>query len=240
MEPMINRILADISTTSSSSITAHYTRIRVTQISDNGATASQFTLETMLDAAALLADAKVAAIVWGGTSAGWLGLENDRKLCAAIEARFQIPASTSTLALIELLRRLKPEDCLLGLVTPYKPELNKAIRENFASSKIVVAPNDACLSITDNHAISIVDDAKLTSMVDHVVSTNHDLTAVTVFCTNLSAAHLAKQWELKHQDQNLFVMDSISTTVYGALQKAGVAMQGRIASSWGKMFDIEL
>lgn len=238
MEPMINRILADLNTSSPCHVTAYYTRVRVTQISNDGNAASQFALETMLETAALLADARVEVIVWGGTSAGWLGLDTDKKLCEAIESRYSIPAHTSTLALVDLVNHASGARGL-GLVTPYKPELNEAIRRNLASSNVTVAPFDTCLRITDNHAISRTSKGQLTSMVDEVLSKNPDISMITVFCTNLGAADLAKQWESTYSEKNLVVLDSISTTVYGALKRANVQMHGYMASEWGSMFDVE-
>ena len=49
--------------------------------------------------AAMLADARLDAICWNGTSGAWLGLEVDRVLCEAVAARIAgIPATTATLA----------------------------------------------------------------------------------------------------------------------------------------------
>lgn len=239
MEPIINEILADITSYSPYHVTAYYTRVRVTQISNNPETASQFDLQPMLDAAALLADAKVEVIVWGGTSAGWLGLDNDRNLCNAIEAQYKIPANTATLALVELAQQLSPGNCELGLVTPYKSELNEAIRQNFASSEITVLLPEGPLGITDNHAIARVSKDQLVSMADDILLSNPDLKLISVFCTNLGGAELAKEWEWKYEKRKLVVLDSIGTTIYGALKKANVRMQGHVPGVWGELLDIK-
>ena len=52
-------------------ITAHFSRFRVTEIALDAAALNQFDASVMLPAADLLADAKVDAIAWNGTSASW-------------------------------------------------------------------------------------------------------------------------------------------------------------------------
>jgi hypothetical protein len=63
-------------------ITAHFARFRVTEIALDAAALNQFDASAMLPAADLLADTKVDAIAWNGTSASWLGASRDRSLCA--------------------------------------------------------------------------------------------------------------------------------------------------------------
>src|SRR6478752_79517 len=65
-------------------VTAHFSRFRVTEIALDAAALSQFDASVMLPAADLLADAKVDAIAWNGTSASWLGIGRDRSLCEGI------------------------------------------------------------------------------------------------------------------------------------------------------------
>ena len=87
-------------------VTAHFSRFRVTEIALDAAALNQFDASVMLPAADLLADAKVDAIAWNGTSASWLGIGRDRSLCEAITARTGMPATTSTLACIDAARAL--------------------------------------------------------------------------------------------------------------------------------------
>ena len=65
-------------------ISAHFSRFTVTEISLSQQALGQFSLEKIISAARLLADAKVHVIGWSGTSAGWLGFEHDEKLCVAV------------------------------------------------------------------------------------------------------------------------------------------------------------
>src|SRR5690606_18148787 len=86
-------------------VSLHFARFRVVEISLRETALGQFDTAPMLAAADLLADARVDSICWSGTSAGWLGLDADRRLCAQIEDRTGIPATSAVLSLMELFRR---------------------------------------------------------------------------------------------------------------------------------------
>ena len=60
-------------------ITAHFQRLRVLSITLDGGSTGQFDPAPMVAAAEMLADAKVHAICWNGTSGSWLGLEADQR-----------------------------------------------------------------------------------------------------------------------------------------------------------------
>ena len=110
-------------------ISAHFARFGVTEIALSGAALDQFEITPMVEAAALLADARVQALCWNGTSASWLGLARDRALCAAITARTGIPATSSVLALEDIFRRSRV--ARFGLVTPYLGDVQARIVANF-------------------------------------------------------------------------------------------------------------
>src|SRR5438045_469978 len=112
LEPLTSAIVATLPGAS-----AHFSRFKVTEISLSARALGQFDDTAILAAAELLADAKVDAIGWSGTSSGWLGFDADRRLCERIRERTGIVATTAVLALNELLalkgiRRI-------ALVTPY-------------------------------------------------------------------------------------------------------------------------
>ncbi|UCF54905.1 MAG: Asp/Glu/hydantoin racemase, partial [Bradyrhizobium sp.] len=93
LEPVTSAMLHGVT-----DVTAHFSRFRVTEIALDQAALNQFDPSVMLPAADLLADAKVDAIAWNGTSASWLGIGRDNSLCEAIRTRTGIPATTSSLA----------------------------------------------------------------------------------------------------------------------------------------------
>jgi maleate isomerase len=80
------------------SVTAHFSRFRVVDVGLGAA--GQFDPGPVVEAAGLLADARVDSIVWSGTSGGWRGIADDQALCAAISEATGVPATTSTLALL--------------------------------------------------------------------------------------------------------------------------------------------
>ena len=106
-------------------VSAHFSRFTVTEISLRDQALGQFDLENILNAAKLLADAHVDVIAWNGTSSGWLGFEKDEALCRQITEATGIPATTSVLALNEILAKTGARD--FALVTPYLDDVQQRI-----------------------------------------------------------------------------------------------------------------
>ncbi len=125
LEPMTARMLEGLP-----EVSVHFGRFRVTRIALSDDALRQFDPAPMLDAARLLADAKVDVIAWNGTSAGWLGVDSDLRLCEAITAATGIPATSSVLALNQALALLGARS--LGLVTPYTTDVQERIVATYA------------------------------------------------------------------------------------------------------------
>ena len=229
VEPLTQAIVASIQQPDTT-ITVHFSRFAVTEISQSNAALSQFDLVPILAAAELLAHAKVDVIGWSGTSAGWLGFDKDDTICRAIRESTGIPATTSTLALNDLLQRYGGGD--VGLVTPYLAAMNDAIIKNYAGINVDIV-HERHLGITDNVTISDIDDPQLTQMIDSIVADGAHL--VTTFCTNLRAAHLVAGWEAKHD--GLVVLDTVATVIWGMLSM--VSIEPSNVKGWGKMFDTQ-
>src|SRR3954467_6594624 len=68
LEPLTNAMVADLP-----GVSAHFSRFPVTEISLRDQALGQFDDSKILEAARLLADARVKVIGWNGTSSGWLG-----------------------------------------------------------------------------------------------------------------------------------------------------------------------
>ena len=221
LEPLSSALVAGIPEAS-----VHFSRFRVTEISLSQEALGQFDLEKILDAARLLAEAKVQAIGWSGTSAGWLGLERDEALCAQISAATGIPACSSTLALRELMQANGHET--LGLVSPYVEPVQARIVENFARHGMRVVA-ERHLGVSVNWDFSLVAEAELERMVREVAAAEPD--AVAIFCTNLRAAHRAAAWERLYR---VPIYDSVATVLWKCLKLAGLAPQ-RI-KKWGGLF----
>jgi len=167
----------------------------------------------MLDAAGLLADARVRTICWNGTSASWLGLHADTRLCEAITAGTGIAATSSVLALIELCRRNNVRR--LGLVSPYTADVQARIVATLRGAGIECVA-DRRLDIADNFSFSLVSAAELTAMMRDVAAARPD--AIMVLCTNLAAALLAPALE---RELGILVLDSISAAIWDSLRLAG-------------------
>jgi maleate isomerase len=131
LEPMTAAMLAGLP-----DVSAHFARFRVLEISMDQHALGQFEMAPMLEAAGLLADAKVAAIAWNGTSSSWLGFERDEALCRAIEAETGVRAASSVLALNEVLAATGVRR--LGLVTPYLADIQERIIANYAGLGIEI------------------------------------------------------------------------------------------------------
>jgi maleate isomerase len=207
-------------------ITAHFSRFRVTEIALDAAALSQFDASAMLPAADLLADAKVDAIAWNGTSASWLGIGRDRSLGAAITERTGVPATTSTLACIDAARALGAKR--VGLVSPYTDDVQRRIGDVWAEEGI--APHaERHLGLRDNFSFGEVKPATIADMIRAVAAEGAD--AVVILCTNLDGAALAASLE---RELDIAVLDSVAVTLWRTLGLAGG--DTRALAEWGRIF----
>lgn len=222
LEPTCAAMLAGVP-----EVTAHFARFRVTQIALSDVALKQFDEEPMLEAAQLLADAKVNAICWNGTSSGWLGLEADRALCRAIQQRTGIGATTSMLALEEIFRSSGVKR--YALVTPYLKEVQQAIMNTFRDEGFECIA-ERHLGLSDNFSFSEVPAPTLADMVRDVARSRPD--AIAIVCTNLRAAPLIE--ELEQHTGGVPIYDTGATAVWGALRIAQV--EPMRVRGWGRLF----
>lgn len=219
LEPVTSAMLHDLS-----DVTAHFSRFRVTEIALDAAGLSQFDASVMLPAADLLADAKVDAIAWNGTSASWLGIGRDRSLCEAITARTGVPATSSTLACIDAARALGAKR--VGLVSPYTDDVQRRIADVWAEEGI--APHaERHLGLRDNFSFGEVAPPMIADMIRAVVVEGAD--AVVILCTNLDGAGLAATLE---RELNIVVLDSVAVTLWRTLSLGNISA----LASWGRIF----
>jgi maleate isomerase len=221
LEPLTSAIVAGLPGAS-----VHFSRFKVTEIALDDRALGQFDDSKILGAADLLADAKVDAIGWSGTSSGWLGFDADLRLCERIRERTGIPATTAVLALNELLalRDVKR----LAFVTPYTDDVQARIVANYRALGIDVVA-ERHLGIRVNHDFAKVDPQNLLALMREVAT--HEPQAITTFCTNLRAASMAQQVE---RELGIPLLDTVSTTVWGMLRVAGVPT-GQV-TGWGELF----
>lgn len=221
LEPVTSAMLAD-----APRVTAHFSRFRVTEIALDAVALNQFDASVMLPAADLLADAKVDAIAWNGTSASWLGIGRDRSLCEAIAARTGMPATTSTLACIDAARALGARR--VGLVSPYTDDVQQRIVDVWAGEG--VAPHaERHLGLRDNFSFGEVAPATIAEMIRAVAAEGAD--AIVILCTNLDGAALAATLE---RELHIAVLDSVAVTLWRSLGLAGGDMT--TLAQWGRIF----
>jgi maleate isomerase len=221
LEPVTSAMVAELP-----DVSAHFGRFRVTEISLRPAALSQFDPAPFLTAAQLLADAQVDVIAWNGTSAGWLGFEADRQLCQQITAVTGIPATTSVLAVAEILR--SRQITRLGLVTPYLNEVQEKIIANFETEGFDCIVEQH-LDLSVNFDFSEVTAETLTALIHQVAAKQPE--AIVTFCTNLRAAPLVHPLE---QALNIPIYDTIAAVVWKSLKIAGV--NPAHIQSWGRLF----
>lgn len=207
-------------------VSAHFARFTVTEISLRDQALGQFDDSKIIEAAKLLADANVDVIAWNGTSSGWLGFEADQRLCQRITEATGIPATTSVLALNEILEKTGVRD--FGLITPYLDEVQKKIVANYKRSGLNCVA-ECHLNLHVNFSFSEVTEEQIRDMVIQVATQNPQ--AISTFCTNLKAAHLAPELEAL---TGIPIYDTISTVVWKSLRIAG--FDTRQVRGWGRLF----
>lgn len=191
-------------------ITAHFQRLRVLSISLEGGSTGQFDAAPMVAAAEMLADAKVHAICWNGTSGSWLGLDADRALCAAITAATGIPCTTATLALHDALHALGARR--VGLVTPYLGSVQAAILAGLRAEGFETAA-ERHLEDPGNYSFADHAPALVTRLVREVAAEGCD--AIAVHCTNFRGLDAARAVA------GVAVLDSVAVALWGAMRAAG-------------------
>jgi maleate isomerase len=194
-------------------VSVHYSRFPVTVIDDSDRTRSQFDTGTMLAAAQLLADARIDAIAWNGTSGAWEGVEQDRRLVQTVKSQLGTPATTATLAMLELMSMNKLRT--YGLVAPYVEPIVERIKANFAREDLrcVATSSDG---LSDNFAFSLITPKAIASRIREVAAERPD--AIVVHCTNVRGADVAEQLAL---ELGIPVLDSVVVTFWGALKLIG-------------------
>ncbi|MDH2401235.1 aspartate/glutamate racemase family protein [Bradyrhizobium sp. SSUT18] len=211
-------------------ISAHFSRFRVTEIALDAQALDQFDPSRMLPMADLLADAKVDAVAWNGTSASWLGIERDRSLCEAISARTGKPATTSTLACIDAVRSSGAQR--VGFVTPYTDDVQLRIGKVWASDGIACHA-ERHLGLRDNFSFGEVKPAEIADMIRAVAAEGCD--AIVILCTNMDGAAITEALE---RELNVLILDSVAVTLWRTLLLAKA--DPRLLSGWGRVFQSPL
>jgi maleate isomerase len=198
--------------------------VPVTRIALDADSTSRFSVQTMTEAAQLLADAKVDVIAWNGTAGSWLGPDYDRQLCAAITASTGVPATTSTLALLDACRAFGVTR--LGLALPYTSDVAEQIASTYFGEGIECTAVEF-LGLTENTDFAAVPSAGVAELI--TASAQGQPHAVAVVCTNVYGAAEVAPLEAK---LGLPIFDSVSATLWKTLEASGVWLPG-----WGALLE---
>ncbi|MHB8692910.1 MAG: maleate cis-trans isomerase family protein [Solirubrobacteraceae bacterium] len=220
LEPMTSLMSRDLD----SRVSHHFARISVEAITLDVRHTNQFTAEPMLEAAGLLADAGVDAIVWNGTSGGWNGIDADRALCALIAERTGVPCSTSTLAQLELFELGGFSRCALAV--PYTDDVTARIVEVFAGEGVTVTAS-ASAHVSENRAMAFVSESQVRGLVRAADTT--DAECVLIYCTGVAGAHLAQELEAELGKP---VFDSVAVALWKGLHLVGIEPR---LTGWGSL-----
>lgn len=222
LEPMLARMNAD-----RPDVTIHYSRFRVTEIALSQAALGQFAVDGMVAAAELLAHARMDAIAWNGTSAGWMGFPQDEELCARIEAATGIPATSSVIAFRDAFRALGL--ARIGLVTPYTSDVQARIAANWEAAGFPCTA-ERHLGLSDNFSFAEVAEERIEAEIRAVVAEGCD--AVAIVCTNMRGAEIAPALE---RELGVPILDSVAVTLWASLRLAGA--DATAFAPWGRMFE---
>jgi maleate isomerase len=225
LEPLMISMAGAASTPTSH----HVTRIKVEAITLSEQHAAQFETDRMVQAATLLADAHVDAILWSGTSGGWTGLEQELALCARIEAETGIPASTSTLALVEALHTFGLTD--FGLAVPYTEDVAAQIVEVYGRDGLRAVAT-ATLGVWKNDHYAHVSEDTVRGLVR--AADEPGARCIVLSCTGVAAAHLVGELEATLGKP---VLDSVAVLLWKALRMLDAPVDLR---GWGALLAGEI
>lgn len=179
----------------------------------------------MLEAARLLADARLDVICWNGSRGGSLGFDRDRLLCERIVSAHGIAATTSTLALDDVLRRAGIRR--IGFVTPYVEQLNAGIAAVWTAAGYEVATSVGA-GLTDNFSYSTVTADELRTMARRAAGVKPE--ALVFYCTNMASAELCASLE---EEFDIPVLDAVSAGIWKSLALMG--RQHALSVKWGRL-----
>jgi maleate isomerase len=212
LEPVTARLAQSLA----EDLELHFTRLRVTAIDDGAGSHEQFSSEAMVEAARMLADARVDMILWGGTSGAWEGIDADRDIVASIESATGTSALTATLALLQALRSLRVHR--YALVVPYIESIVEAIVANLEREGYACVGR-AFESMTVNWEFAAIPSARIAARVREVARSQPE--AIVVHCTNLRGAAIAVELE---RELGIPVLDSVMVGLWGAFATLGLTV----------------
>jgi maleate isomerase len=207
-------------------ISTHFSRVPVKTLTLDSQDVDQFQTKTMVDAATLLSDGGLDAILWNGTSGSWTGkgFEADVTLCDEIQRLTGVSASTASLAQVDVLKHYGIKR--FGLAVPYAEEPTSKIIETYDRQGFTTVKS-ARLNETENVVIANTPFASIKQLLRDADAP--DAECIVVACTNLPATVVLDEMEAELGKP---IFDSIAVTLWKALQMTGIAVP---LHGWGKL-----
>lgn len=222
LEPMTMAMTEQIS----HRISTHFSRVPVKTLTLDSQDVNQFQTQKLVDAAALLADGGLNAVLWNGTSGSWTGkgFEADVELCEEIQRVTGVQASTSSLAQVDVLKHYGIKR--FGLAVPYVEEPTRKIIETYAKQGFTTVKS-ARLEETENVIIGNTPFARIKQLLRDADSPEAE--CIVVACTNLPATVVLDEMEAELGKP---IFDSIAVTLWKALQMTSIRTP---LHGWGKL-----
>ena len=199
IEPLVARLFCN------SNDTVHFSRLGVVEIKLDAESLAQFEIGEQLSAAQKLCDAQVDAIVWGGTSSSWLGIERDEEYCRLIEKKTGVPTTTCVLEMNRKLASLGARR--IAMVTPYTDDIHNRILDNYEKLAFP-RPTGQNLGGTLSNDFASISHSTLEDMIWSVAKESPDV--IMIMCTNLRGAAVAKNLS---KQLRIPIIDSAVTTL---------------------------
>ncbi|KAK9364699.1 Asp/Glu/Hydantoin racemase-domain-containing protein [Lipomyces kononenkoae] len=207
-------------------ISFHFGRVIVQTLDTDEKSIGQFKTDKMVASAVLLNDADLDAILWNGTSGSWSGqgLQADVTLAVEMETATGLPASTSTLAQIEVLEKYGVKRFAMagpyvdgptqGLVNFYKGLGYDVVKTSQMNERANVA--------FANTPLSTIKD--LLREAD-----SPEAECIVVACTNWPVALVIDEME---EELGKPIYDSICVTLWKAMRMVGINVP---IHGWGRL-----
>ncbi len=203
--PSSNVVLEELVQKARGNATIHISRLGVLDVKLDQTSRTQFELETQLGAAMLLCDAKVDAVVWGGTSASWLGFAHDLQFIDQMQQKTGVPTGSCVLEINRQLDELAAKR--LGMVMPYTADVADQIKLNYESSGYEIVAVAYAGGDQSNDFSSMPQDT-IAQMIRTVSEERPD--AIVIMCTNVAGAALAQAMQ---EEVGCPIIDSAAATL---------------------------
>ncbi|MEW9584388.1 GAF domain-containing protein [Paraburkholderia sp. DGU8] len=207
-------------------VSTHFSRVPVKTLTLDTRDVDQFQTQRMADAGALLKDGGMNAMLWGGTSGSWTGkgFRADLTLCDEIGRVTGVPASTASLAQVEVLKRYGIKH--FGLAVPYFEAPTRNIIDAYGAEGFT-AVKSARLDETESIRVADVPFERIKQLLREADSSQAE--CIVVAGTNLPATVVVDEMEAELGKP---IFDSIGVMLWKALQMTGINVP---LHGWGKL-----